>query len=97
MVHAVKYSPVICGEISTRVVAIGQLGVWRCTQLDYILGDERAMDDMASEEYPFLPELHDFVVTEISQGTISVMQKSKSEGANEGLRRVIGSIDIAWS
>lgn len=49
-------------------MAIGQLGVWRCTQLDFTSSDESAMDEMANEDQPFQPELNDFIVMEISRG-----------------------------
>lgn len=64
----VKYSPVICGEVSTSVIAIGQLGVWRCTQLDFCSSDENVIEEMASEKLLFQPELHSFVVVEIAKG-----------------------------
>ena len=33
--YTVTYSPVICGHVSTQVIAVGQIGVWRLTHLDY--------------------------------------------------------------
>jgi hypothetical protein len=54
--------------MSTMVMATGQMGVWRCTQLDFITMDETVLEDIASEEEPFQPELHDFFVSEVSKG-----------------------------
>ena len=53
-------------------MATGQTGVWRCTQLDFTTSNESVLEDMASEEQPFQPELHDFFVVEISKGDVSV-------------------------
>ena len=55
-------------KIYTSVKASGQIGVWRCTQLDFSTSDETVLEDMASEEESFQPELHDFFVVEVNQG-----------------------------
>lgn len=66
----VKYSPVICDHICTSVIAVGLLGVWRTTQLDYVSNDECAVREMSSEKHQFRPDLHNFCVTEISSGKL---------------------------
>ena len=63
-----KYAPVICDMINTSVIAVGLIGVWRATQLDYVSSDECIIDEMESEETPFQPEQQNFCVTEISSG-----------------------------
>lgn len=61
-----KYSPVICGLVSTQVIAVGQIGVWR---LDYTSSDNDIIDDIiAKQDQAFQPEMEDFVITEICKG-----------------------------
>lgn len=50
------------------VMVVGPIGVWRCTQLDFTSEDKRVMEEMALEEKPFQPEIHDFCVAEVSRG-----------------------------
>ena len=64
----VKYSPLIRDKLDTSVVGVGQIGVWRLTQLDYVSSDDVVHDDIKMEDN-FQPELHDFYVTEISHGS----------------------------
>ena len=52
------------------MIATGQIGVWRCTQLDFATSDQTVLEDMVLEEQIFQPELHDFIVVEVSQGTL---------------------------
>jgi hypothetical protein len=66
ILFTVKYSPVICGQLDTSVMALGLLGVWRATQLDYISNDACAAEEMSNEEQQFQPEVHNFCITEIS-------------------------------
>ena len=68
MVYTVKYCPMICGQIHTNIVAIGILGVWRATQLDYCSNDDYAYGEMGEEQQPFQPERNNFFITEISCG-----------------------------
>ena len=65
---AVKYSPVIRGEIHASVISVGLIGVYRATQLDYVLSDEAIVEEMGNEDHQFQPELHSFCVKEISNG-----------------------------
>lgn len=62
-----KYCPLILEKLHTSVVGVGQIGVWRMTQLDYVSSDECVFDEMKVDD-PFQPESHDFYVTEISKG-----------------------------
>ena len=63
-----KYSPIVCGEIDTHVVAFGVIGVWRMIQLDYFSSDVAVVEEMENEEYQFQPELQNFCVTDIFCG-----------------------------
>ena len=67
MFVTVKYSPMIDRKLNTSVVGLGLIGVWRMTQLDYVLSDSSVMSEMMLEE-SFQPETHDFFVTEIYKG-----------------------------
>lgn len=69
-----KYCPVICGRFCTSVVATGQVGVWRCTQLDFSTSNDSVLEEMASEEQLFQPELHDFFVVEVSNGMFRFLE-----------------------
>ena len=51
----------------TTVVAIGQIGVWRATQLEYASADNLVLDEMAMEDSAFQPEAHDFIIVEVCQ------------------------------
>ena len=70
-IMVVKYCPIICGELSTSVIATGLVGVWRCTQLDFISTDENVLEEMAAEEQVFQPETHEFTVVEIREGWLA--------------------------
>lgn len=61
-----KYCPLIHDELHTSVVGVGQIGVWRITQLNFI--DDNSVHNEIEAEEQFQPELHDFYITEISQG-----------------------------
>ena len=63
-----KYSPVIYDQIHTNVIAVGLIGVWRTTQLDYVSSNEYVVKEMENEEHPFQPEMQNFCITEISYG-----------------------------
>lgn len=65
-----KYCPVINGHIDTSVTAIGIVGVWRATQLEFENDDQSLFQEMEYEECQFQPEVHSFCVTEISSGNL---------------------------
>ena len=65
-----KYSPLIRNELHTNVVGVGQIGVWRMTQLEYFRDDDSIHGEIMNAEEQFQPELHDFYVTDIYQGNL---------------------------
>ena len=54
--------------INLSVVAVGLVGVWRATQLDYVSSDDTVIEEMGNEERPFQPEEQNFRVMEILSG-----------------------------
>jgi hypothetical protein len=58
--------------MTKSVMATGLIGVWRCTQLDFISTNESALEEMALEEKSFQPEDHDFFVAKISKGMMKL-------------------------
>lgn len=65
----VKYCPVVSGQLNASVFAIGIVGVWRTTQLEFDASDELVAQEMENEECQFQPEAHNFHIIEISCGT----------------------------
>lgn len=63
----VKYFPQICGKVDASVVAVGQIGVWRASQCDFVSDVDYILHDINKEE-EFQPERHYFHVMEISKG-----------------------------
>jgi hypothetical protein len=65
LLTAVKYGLIIDNKLSTSIVAIGQIGVWRLVQYETISSDGSILEQIAEGAEPFLPEQHDFIVIEI--------------------------------
>ena len=66
--YTVTYSTVVCGHVSTQVIAVGQIGVWRLTHLDYTSSDSDVLEDIAKQDHAFQPEMENFAITEICKG-----------------------------
>ena len=54
--------------MSTQVIAVGQIGVWRLVHMDYTSSDSDITDDIAKQDQTFQPEMEGFVITEICKG-----------------------------
>lgn len=60
-----KYGLIVDDKVSTSVLAVGQVGVWRLVQYDTVSSDSRIWEQITEASEPCLPEQHDFVVMEI--------------------------------
>ena len=60
-----KYGLIVDDKLSTSIVAVGQIGVWRLVQYETVSSDGSIFEQIAEEAEPFLPEQHDFIVIEI--------------------------------
>lgn len=49
------------------MVAVGQIGVWRATQLDFVSDDDSILEEILNED-EFQPEAHQFYITRIFHG-----------------------------
>ena len=65
----VKYGPLTKGKLDATVVAVGLVGVYRATQLDFVSDEDIVLWDIKEESKAFYPEFHNFFVMEICKGS----------------------------
>lgn len=61
----VKYGLIVGDKLSTSIIAVGRIGVWRLVQYETLATDRDILEQIADGAEPFLPEQHDFIVIEI--------------------------------
>lgn len=70
---AVKYCPVVEEEVSSSIIAVGQVGAWKVVHFDAFSSSERVFSDIREQAAyePFQPECNSFILLEISKGTFT--------------------------
>ena len=64
---------IVDDKLSTSIIAIGQIGVWRFVQYETISSDGSVLKQINEGAEPFLPEQHDFIVIEMYKSKFAII------------------------